>query len=58
MTSDTTVQLETQANQEIRDQQDCLVLGDLMESEEYQACQAFRGHQDVIHLTSILSKWC
>lgn len=55
---DTMDPLETLVNQETRDQQGFRVPGDLTESEEYLACQAFRDHQDVMHLTSILSKWC
>lgn len=58
MTSDTMVQPETLVNQVRWDQQDCLVPGDSTESEEYPACQAFRDQEDVMHLTSILLKWC
>lgn len=50
--------LEILANQETRDHQGWPVLGGLTESEEYPACQAFRDHQDVMHLTSILLKSC
>lgn len=57
-TADTMDPLETLVNLETKDHQDCPVLGDSMASEEYPACQAFRGHQDVMHLTSISLRWC
>lgn len=58
VTLDTMDPLEILANQETRDHQDCLVLGGLMENEEYPVCRAFRDHQDVMHLTSILLRLC
>lgn len=57
-TPDTTDPRETLVNLETWDHQDCPVLGDSMESEEYPASRAFRAHPDAIHLTSTLSKWC
>lgn len=41
---DTMDLLETLVNLETWDHQDCPVLGDSVESEEYPACQAFRDH--------------
>lgn len=45
VTKDTMDPQETLVNPETRDHQDCPVLGDSMESEEFLACQAFRDHQ-------------
>lgn len=49
--------LETRVSLETWDRQDCPVLGDSMESEEFPACPAFREQQDAMHPTSILLKW-